>query len=100
MVFSHRLPRNVKGSTYSIWEEITLTDAEEREVEVAAYERNRTLLRECLQDAEQLMRERNMKPFQNDLVQLASELFNKRASHEVFWKEAKCKEKFDLLWKQ
>ena len=99
MPFSIRLPREVPGSNYPIWEDVLLTEAEEREVESAAKIRSIALLNECLTDAEAIMRERNMKPFQTDLVQLASELFGKRSSHEVFWKEAKSKEKFREMWK-
>ena len=99
MAFSMRIPRDVKGSNYPVWEEIALTEAEERAVEAAARERNIALLKECLRDAGQIVLDQDLKHFQNDLVHLASELFNKRSSHEVFWKEAKCREKFKELWK-
>ena len=99
MVFTARFPRDVKGSTYPVWEEITLTEAEERAIEAVAREQNIILLKECLKDAGQIVAAQELKHFQNDLVHLAAELFGKRASHEVFWKEAKCKEKFKEMWK-
>ena len=36
MVFSKAFPRQIKGSSYSVWEEISLTDEEEKEIEEEA----------------------------------------------------------------
>lgn len=33
MAFSKTFPRTLKGSTYPIWEEITLDDKEEKEID-------------------------------------------------------------------
>ena len=35
--------------------------------------------------------------FKDDLINIAISLFEKRASHEIFWKENAAKEKFDKV---
>jgi hypothetical protein len=37
----------------------------------------------------------NLKEYQTDIVHIAISLFEKRASHSVYWKESECKKKFD-----
>ena len=49
-------------------------------------------------DAKLIMDDKGMKEYQSDLISLAISLFVKRASHSVYWKENKCKEKFDALF--
>lgn len=93
MVFSKSFPRTVKGSTYPVWEEISLSDEEEKEVEKLCKEENNRLMKECLEDAKKIME--NLKEYQTDMVSIARSLFDKRASHLVYWKENKAKEKFD-----
>jgi hypothetical protein len=96
MVFYKTFPReNVKG-TYPKWEEITLNNAEEKEQEAVARRENIELLKECIEDAKEIIRQKNLKPFQTDMVNLSITLFEKRASHVVYFKENKAKEKFDL----
>jgi hypothetical protein len=41
------------------------------------------------------MKDSALKDFQSDMVSIASALFEKRASHSVYWKESRAKEKFD-----
>ncbi|MFH1408439.1 MAG: hypothetical protein ABIH34_00890 [Nanoarchaeota archaeon] len=97
MVFSKSFPKRGDSRTYPEWIEITLTDEEEKAVEDAARKDNIRLLKECIDDAQSIVNDKKLKPFQNDLMQLAKTLFDKQASHVVFWKESKCKEKFDKL---
>jgi hypothetical protein len=52
-------------------------------------------MKECVDDAKGIMQDKVLKDFQSDLISLARALFEKRASHSVYWKESKCKEKFD-----
>lgn len=94
MPFSKTFPKQVPGSNYPIWEEITLTEEEERQVEETSRKANFLLLDECLQEAKALAIKHGINTDENR-VQLAISLFEKRASHEVFWKENKAKEKFD-----
>ena len=95
MTFSKSFPRTLEGTNYPRWEEVFLTEFEEKEVEEKARAENVRLMKECLDDAKNIMAEKNLKEYQSDLIALAISLFEKRASHEVFWKESKAKEKFD-----
>ncbi len=98
MVFSKNFPRNIKGSSYPVWEEIFLTDKEEKEEEQKSRQESIVIMKECLQDAEKLVAELNLKNFQSNLVSIALALFEKRASHTVYYKENRAKEKFDRLF--
>ena len=95
MGFSKSFPRNVEGSSYPRWEEISITDEEEREEEEKARQDNIKLMKQCIEDAKVLLTEAGMKDYQTDAVNMAVAMFEKRASHSVYWKENKAKEKFD-----
>lgn len=95
MAFSKSFPKTVEGSTYPRWEEVFLTEEEEREEERKCREENIKIMRECVDDAKKIIQEKNMKEYQTDIVNMAISLFEKRASHSVYWKESKAKEKFD-----
>ncbi len=97
MTFSKSFPKTVKGSTYPQWEEVFLTEDEEKQIEQKAHEENLKLMKECLEDAKKIIQEKKMKDFQTDLVRMSVALFEKKSSHVVYWKESKCKEKFDRL---
>ncbi|MAH33191.1 hypothetical protein CL615_02255 [archaeon] len=98
MPFSKSFPRQSKTSTYPQWEEVTLTDAEERLEENKSKTENIKLMKECIDDAKSLMQEKGLKDYQTDLINLAVALFEKRASHVIYWKESKAKEKFDEMF--
>ena len=95
MAFSKSFPRTSDKSVYPRWEEVYLTEKEEIEEEKRAREKNLQIMRECIDDAKNIFSEKNLKPYQTDTIHVAIALFEKRASHQVFWKERKCKEKFD-----
>jgi len=95
MAFSKSFPRTTDKSSYPVWEEIFLTEQEEKEEEQKSRQENIALLKECIEDAKNVMREKGLKEYQSDLIHLAISLFEKRASHSVYWKENKAKEKFD-----
>jgi len=94
MTFSKTFPKTIPGSNYPLWEEVFLTSAEELQVEEECKKTNFQLLDECLRDAKMLTIKNGMNEDEN-IVRLAVALFEKRASHVVFWKESKAKEKFD-----
>jgi len=98
MGFSKSFPRTLKGSTYPSWEEIKLTDKEEKEEETKCRKENISLMKECMEDAKGIMKDKNLKDFQSDLIKVAISFFEKRASHVVYWKESKAKEKFDEIF--
>lgn len=98
MPFSKSFPKQSKTSNYPQWEEITLTEEEEKAVEQKSKEENIKLLKECVDDAKKIIQEKNLNPSQTELMHIAITLFEKRASHEIYWKENKAKEKFDEMF--
>jgi len=96
MVFSKSFPRTSDKSVYPRWEEVTLSKEEEKEQEELARKENIDKMLDCIKDAMHIMQAQNLKPFQSDMINIAIALFEKRASHEVYYKENKAKEKFDL----
>ena len=94
MAFSKTFPRTVPGSNYPTWEEIKLTTEEELEVEELCRKENFSLLDDCLREAKSLAIKNQINTEEN-VTNIAIALFEKRASHVVFWKESKAKEKFD-----
>ncbi len=94
MAFSKTFPKTVQGTNYPIWEEVYLTNEEEKAIEDLCKKENFRILDECVQDAKMLAIKNGMNEDSNVVI-LAKCLFEKRASHEIFWKESKTKEKFD-----
>jgi len=94
MPFSKTFPKTLPGTNYPIWEEVFLTEQEEREVEESCRKANFQLLDECLHDSKAIAIKHGLNTDENR-TKLAIALFEKRASHEIFWKESKAKEKFD-----
>tara|TARA_Y100000310_G_C20672175_1_gene810873 strand:+ start:610 stop:918 length:309 start_codon:yes stop_codon:yes gene_type:complete len=95
MTFSKSFPKTVAGTTYPVWEEVYLTLEEEKEVEIEKRESDRILMEECVEDAKQIIIKAGMKQFETNVIRLATALFEKRASHVLYYKERKCREKFD-----
>jgi hypothetical protein len=95
MVFSKSFPRTSDKSVYPNWEEIRLTEAEEAEQESIVRNQNIKLMTECINDAKDIVKNTSLKNYQSDLISIGKSLFEKRASHVVYHKEEKAKEKFD-----
>ncbi len=95
MAYSKSFPRTVENSNYPRWEEIYLAEHEEKEAEALARSENIALMKECIKDAKDIVQELSLKEFQSNVVDIAIALFDKRASHTVYHKESKAKEKFD-----
>ena len=98
MVFSKNFPREIEGSNYPKWEEIFLSAQEEREREQVARQENLFLIRQCIADARNVLKDEKMMDMQSHVLSLGMALFKKRASHAVYYKEEKCKEKFLKYW--
>lgn len=96
MSFSKSFPKTSGGSTYPSWEEVFLDPEEEKNIEKLAEKENIELMKHCLDEAKKILSEKDLKNYQGDIVQIAITLFNKKASHIVYWKERLCKEKFDV----
>ena len=94
MTFSKSFARNLPGSNYPIWEEVFLTPEEEKLVEEQCRKENLLLMDECLREAKGLVIRNGINSDEN-IIGVAVSLFEKRASHVIFWKESKAKEKFD-----
>ncbi|MBS3123858.1 hypothetical protein J4437_04455 [Candidatus Woesearchaeota archaeon] len=94
MAFSKTFPKTIPGSNYPQWEEIFLTEAEEKEAEELCRKENFELLSECLNEAKSLAIKHAVNSDENR-VKLAIALFEKKASHQVYWKEKIAKDKFD-----
>ena len=94
-MFRKTYARDIPGSDRPKWEEIILTDQEEREQEEVARQENLYLLRQCIADARNVIKDEELKDFQGHVIGLATTLFKKRASHAVFFKESKCREIFE-----
>jgi len=95
MVFVKSFPKRGESRAYPEWVDVALTDGEERAVEQKAREENIRLFKECLDDAREVIREKQLKPFDDNLIEITKTLFDKRASHAVFWKENACRDKFE-----
>ncbi len=95
MGFSKSFPRTTDKSVYPIWEEISLSKEEETEQESLARRENIEKIHQCIKDAKTIIESEGLKPFQTDMVNMAIALFEKRGSHEIYYKENKAKEKFD-----
>ena len=50
------------------------------------------------EDAKAIMQEKGLRDYQTDLISIATALFEKRASHVIYHKESKAKEKFDEMF--
>jgi len=98
MTFSKSFPKQSKTSTYPQWEEVTLTDAEEKEQEEKSRVENIRLFKECVDDAKSILIGKGLNESSSDIIKAAIALFEKRASHGIYWKENKAKEKFDEMF--
>ncbi|MBI2134443.1 hypothetical protein HYU09_00500 [Candidatus Woesearchaeota archaeon] len=98
MPFSKSFPKQSKTSAYPHWEEVSLSEAEESSEEQKARIENIRLMKECIEDARTIMKEKGLKDYQTDIIHMAIALFEKRASHSIYWKESKAKEKFDGMF--
>jgi len=97
MVFSKSFPKTLEGVNYPKWIEVSLTEEEEKAVDAECRAANIEVMKECIDDAKALIEQKGFKGFKEDILTVAVKLFEKRASHEVYWKENKAKEKFDKL---
>ncbi|MFH1133204.1 MAG: hypothetical protein V1735_01805 [Nanoarchaeota archaeon] len=95
MAFSKSFPKRSDKSVYPNWVDVRLSDEEERAIEAKARQENIRLFKECIVDAKVLMDGQGLKPYQTNIIEVANALFEKRASHAVFWKENASREKFE-----
>lgn len=77
------------------WEEVKLTDDEEKQVDERARTENIVLMNQCIEDAKSILIKKGLMSDDLSIVDVAIALFEKRASHSIYLKERKAKEKFD-----
>lgn len=95
MVFSKSFAKTIEGEKFPKWEEIILSNEEEAKIELEAKEEHIIVMIECIEDAKKILKERRLEWETKDMVGIAVALFEKRASHVIYYKENKAKEKFD-----
>ncbi|NQV08360.1 hypothetical protein HQ529_00745 [Candidatus Woesearchaeota archaeon] len=100
MGYTKSFPKTTDKTVYPKWEEISLSEEEEKFEEEKVRKENIILMKQCVEDSKNIFVERELKPYQTDVINVAISLFEKRASHSVYWKEAKAKEKFDEKFKK
>jgi hypothetical protein len=88
----------VDGQNYPVWEEMFLSAQEEREAEQVARQENQFLIRQCIADAREILKDEGFMDIQSHVLSVAMSLFKKRSSHTVYYKEEKCKDKFQKYW--
>ena len=98
MPFSKSFPKQSKTSVYPQWEEISLTETEEKEAEQKSRDENIKLFKQCIEDAKSILIEKGLNESGSDILNVAIALFEKRASHVIYNKESKAKEKFDEMF--
>src|SRR3989338_9043227 len=94
MVFSKSFQKT--EGKYTAWEEVYLSDEEEGEIEVKAEIENINIMKRCIEEAKEILKEKGLRQYQSDIVRLAIALHRNLGSHTVYHKEAVAKEKFDL----
>ena len=80
-----------------IWKDISLSIEEEVEVESSEWNLHDTIMRECLTDATKILRSKEVEVTPMTTINLAVALFDKRASHVQYGREAKAREKFETM---
>ncbi|MFT4311137.1 MAG: hypothetical protein ACMXX7_00770 [Candidatus Woesearchaeota archaeon] len=94
-MFQKSFAKSSDKSVYPKWVEVTLSEKEEKEAESLCRKENYVLMAQCLEDAKGLVLEKKLMESQSNIVGIAVALFEKRASHAVFYKERIAKQKFD-----
>lgn len=82
-------------SVYPNWVEVELTKEEEEKAEQKANAEQLKAMIRCVDDASVIADEKGLSSMER--TKIATALFDKRASHKVFYKERKAREKFDEM---
>jgi hypothetical protein len=97
MAFTKSFPKKIAPNLPPVWEEIALSEQEEKDIENKCKRQNYFLLDECLQASKSLAIKHSINTDENR-TKIAIALFEKLASHSVFFKERAAKEKFEKLF--
>ena len=97
MAFSKKIAVNsVDGSR--LYEDIFLSAMEEREQEQVARQEHLYLIRQCLADARNVIKDEKLMDMQSHVLSIALALFKKRASHSIEYKSELCVDKCQRSW--
>lgn len=93
MGFKKSFRQTSDKSAYPKWVEVELNDEEEKEAAKTARQKNVKIMMQSIEDAKLVAQEKDLDS--PAITEIARSLFDKRASHTVFHKERKAREKFD-----
>lgn len=93
MGFKKSFRQTSDKSAYPKWVEVELSDEEEKDAATTARQKNVKIMMQSVEDARLVADEKDLGD--DTVVPVAKSLFDKRASHTVFHKERKAREKFD-----
>lgn len=94
-MFRKSFPRVSEKSTYPTWEEVYLSEDEEKQVEDFARKENIKLMKECIRNSKIIFGEESLQFYQSDVINIAIALFEKESSHVIYHKESRARDKFD-----
>lgn len=100
MTYTKRFPLDVEGSPFPKWTEVRLDPEEEAATERKAEREHIELFERCLQEARGIVQRHGLNESSASIVEAAVALFEKRASHTVFYKDSACREKFEERYKK
>lgn len=87
MAFRKRFPKDIPTSPYPQWEAVELSKEQEEQLDETVRQENISLMKQCLSDAKLILKEKELKDYQTNVVQMAVALFEKRSSHLAYHKE-------------
>lgn len=93
MGFKKSFRQTSDKSAYPKWVEVELNEEEEKDAAKTARQKNVKIMMQSIEDAKLVKQEKGLDS--SDITDVAKSLFDKRASHTVFHKERKAREKFD-----
>lgn len=93
MGFKKSFRQTSDKSAYPKWVEVELNDDEEKEAAETARKKNVKIMMQSVEDARLIADEKDLDS--PAITEIARSLFDKRASHTVFHKERRAREKFD-----
>jgi len=97
MTFKKSFPHQKAEGAFTNWVEIALSNDDEKKAQDKARDEQVATYNQCLDDAREILLKNGMKAFDPNMIAVANALFEKRASHTVYYKEEAARDKFDTL---
>lgn len=99
MGFKKRLPYQKAEGSYTSWIEIELDEETEKNAEDKARDDHIKQYKECLDDAREIALSSGVKAFDQNVINIANTLFEKRSSHVAYYKEDAAQDMFNEKYK-